>query len=599
MAPRGGDGDRALVGRGREFAQLDAFVRAATGTGGVLLLTGEAGMGKSALLEAATGTARRNGARVLRASGVEFEADVAYAGLHQLLLPVAEELSMLSEVDIDPLRAALGLTSAQPPELLRLTTTTLGALRRLGDGRPLVLALDDLQWLDRATLHLLSFVSRRLDGSSVALLLAQRSGHETFFDRASIPTLELGPLDDDAAHALLRQHHPHLHPVVRQRIVADASGNPLALIELPRGLTAAQEAATDWLPPTLPLSVRLRRLFASRVSALPQPTRSLLLLAALHRGDGAELLRIVAGSSSDVGPAEAAGLVTVGSGPRPLSFTHPLVRAAVVDLASAPQRRSAHRRLSRLARDPHVRTLHLADSVVGTDDEVAALLDDVADTALATGDAAAAVSVLLRAADLTAHAPARARRLATAAYLGANVSGTLSGAPALLEQARAVDPDAMDTLQAATAAAAHLLNSDGGVDTAHQVLVQALAAAPPDGQDPVVEAAVHTLVIVCAFAGAGSCGRRSTTRSPARPVGSRRSCGWPRSRSPTPPGPLRSSSRSSTSWSPRSTAPRTRCGRSRSRSPASTSTGSRPRPSTRWCSQPGQGGRSPWRCRRS
>lgn len=193
--------------------------------------------------------------------------------------------------------------------------------------------------------------------------------------------------------------------------------------------------------------------------------------------------------------------MTVGSGPRPLSFTHPLVRAAVVDLASAPQRRSAHRRLSRLARDPHVRTLHLADSVMGTDDEVAALLDDVADTALGTGDAAAAVSVLLRAADLTAHAPARARRLATAAYLGANVSGTLSGAPALLEQARAVDPDAMDTLQAATAAAAHLLNSDGGVDTAHQVLVQALAAAPPDGQDPVVEAAVHTLMIVCAFGG--------------------------------------------------------------------------------------------------
>lgn len=501
MTRAGGDGRGALVGRAREVALLDDFVRTATEAGGVLLLTGEAGMGKSALLEAAAGTGRQIGARVLRASGVEFEAGLAYAGLHQLLLPIAAEVSTLTEVDTDPLRAALGLASMGPPDLLRLTSATLGALRRVGSVRPLLLVIDDLQWLDRATLQLVNLVSRRLDGSPVALLLAQRSDHETFFDRASIPVLELAPLDNEEAHALVRERHPRLHPLVRQRIVVDASGNPLALIELPRGLTAAQEAATDWLPSTLPLSVRLRRLFASRVSELAPPTRLLLLLAALHHGDGAELLRIVAGSSTDLDPAEAAGLVTVGSGPRPLTFTHPLIRAAVVDLASAPERRSAHRRLSRLARDPHVRALHLADSVVGTDDEVAALLDDVAATALGRGDAAAAVSVLLRAADLTAHAPARARRLAAAAYLGANVSGTLSGAPALLEQARTVDPDAMDTLQAATAAAAHLLNSDGGVDTAHQVLVQALAAAPPDGQDPVVEAAVHTLMIVCAFGG--------------------------------------------------------------------------------------------------
>jgi energy-coupling factor transporter ATP-binding protein EcfA2 len=428
----GGDARETLVGRGRELAACDDFVHTATAAGGVLLLTGEAGMGKSALLEAAAGTARRAGARVLRASGVEFEAGLAYAGLHQLLLPIFEELSALSDVDLAPLQSALGLTPLQPPELLPLTTATLGALRGAARERPVLVVVDDLQWVDRATLHVVSLLSRRLDGSPVALLLAQRSGHETFFDRASIPTLALGPLTDDDAHVLVRGHHPALHPLVRQRIVGDASGNPLALIELPRGLTAAQEAATDRLPSTLPLSVRLRRLFASRVSALPPPTRLLLLLAALHHGDGAELLRIVAGSSTDLGPAEAAGLVTVRSGPRPLTFTHPLVRAAVVDLASAPERRSAHRRLSRLARDPHVRALHLADSVVGTDDGVAALLDDVAGIALARGDAAAAVSIHLRAADLTADAPARARRLAAAAYVGASVSGTLSGAPTLL-----------------------------------------------------------------------------------------------------------------------------------------------------------------------
>ncbi|HEX5336117.1 MAG TPA: AAA family ATPase [Propionicimonas sp.] len=491
------------MGRAQELVVLGDFVRSATRSGGVELVTGDAGMGKTALLKAAArAAAEQTGARVLHASGVEFEADLGYAALNQLLLPAAQELSELRRADATALRAALGLESVHPPELLQLTMATVHLLHQLSQSRPLLLVVDDLQWLDRASLLLLSVVARRLDDSAVALLLAQRSGHETFFDRASIPTLDLSPLSDDDAHTLLREHHPGLHPSVRQRIVADAGGNPLGLIELPRGLTVAQEAATEPLPTTLPLSLRLRRLFESRVSALPAPSRLLLLLAALHHGDGSELMRIVAGSTADLGPAETAGLVSVHPGTRLLSFSHPLVRAAVVDLASAPERRSAHRRLSQLTSDPHVRALHLADSVLGTDDDVARLLDDVADAALARGDAARAVAVLLRAAELTSIASDRARRLAAAAYLGANVTGALAGAPALLARARTDDPDSTDTLQVATAAAAHLLNSDGGVDTAHRMLARALAAVLPDLTEPrVVEEAVHTLMLVCAFGG--------------------------------------------------------------------------------------------------
>ncbi|MCI4066308.1 AAA family ATPase [Micromonospora sp. R77] len=525
----GGPSAPGLVGRGAELAELADFLRTAAESGGVELVTGDPGVGKSSLLEAAVrAAAATTGFRVLRASGVEFEADLGYAGLHQLLLPVADAIDELPDRHGATLRAALGLGSEGTPDLLGLTTATVALLGHLSRDRPLLIVVDDLQWVDRASLLLLSVVARRLNGFAVALLLAQRSGHETFFDRASIPTLELSPLSDDDADALLRVSHPNLlHPSVRKRIVAEAGGNPLALIELPRGLTATQETAVDTLPATLPHSVRLRRLFASRIAELPESCRRLLLLAALHHGDDAELVQIVAGSSADLAPCEVAGLVSIQPDPRRVRFSHPLVRAAVVDQATDPERRAAHRRLAELTHDRHVRALHLADSTLGTDDHIAGLLDGVADAALSRGAADRAVAVLLRAADLTSGGPARARRLAAAAYLGANVTGSLAGASALLARARSADPDATETLQMATAAAAHLLNTDGGVETAHRMLTRALAPSPtepgsrttglhecPFCRQPfadaddlrhhlegVVNNAVHTLMVVCAFGG--------------------------------------------------------------------------------------------------
>lgn len=492
-----------LVGREAEIALLDGFLRRATRSGGAQLVVGDPGMGKSALLDAVADAAHDSfGARVLRASGVEFEPELAYSGLNQLLLPVADQLDAIPAAHASALGAVLGRGSDQPPGLLGVTTATVRLLQHVARTAPLVLVVDDLQWVDRASLLLLSLVARRLDDTRVALLLAQRSGYVTYFDRDTIPAVELSALPDDDAHQVLRAHHPELHPTVRHRIVADAGGNPLALIELPRALTAAQGSAADVLPGTLPLGTRLRRLFSSRVSALPDPSRRLLLLAALHHGDATELLRVVSGSAVDLEPAETAALVSVDPTTRRLTFSHPLVRAAVVDLATPPERRAAHRRLAALASDPHVRALHLADATLGVDDHVAALLDDVAEAALRSGATTTAVEVLLRAADLTAAPPDRARRLAAAAYLATNVTGALAGAPALLTRARSADPNAVGTLQLATAAAAHLLNSDAAIDTAHRMLTRALAAVDPDDADPrVLREALRTLMLVCGFGG--------------------------------------------------------------------------------------------------
>jgi DNA-binding CsgD family transcriptional regulator len=497
------DPDPELLGRGPELTALAGLLREADADGGVRLVTGEPGMGKTVLLEAVARHAGATGMRVLRATGVEFEADLGYAGLHQLLLPVIDALPELPETHRTALGAALGLDHGRTPDALTLTTATLVLFRRLSARSPLLLVVDDLQWLDRQTLRLLSLVARRLRGTGTALLLAQRSGHETCFDPASIEVLELGPLSEPDAHALLRGHHPGLHPSVRRRILADAGGNPLALIELPRGLTVAQGTAADSLPSTLPLSARLRGLFGTRVAALPEASRPLLLLSALKNGQCVELARILADSAAQLEPAEESGLVVMGTGRHGLTFRHPLIRAAVVDLASAPERRAAHRRLAALAPDPHVQAVHLAEAALGPDDAVADLLDDVAAAMLERGEAARAVAVLLRAADLTTTPAEQARRLAAAAYLGANVTGTLAGARDLVEQAHGADPDGAETLQVATAAAAHLLNSDDGdVDTPHRMLVRALAAVDPDRAEPgVVQEAVHTLMLVCAFGG--------------------------------------------------------------------------------------------------
>lgn len=490
------------VGRERGTAALTSFLETAVRDGGAQLVTGQPGIGKTELLNAAMRQAGSMGARVLRASGSEYETELSFAGLHQLLLPATGSLPELPEVHRAALATALGFERGEPPGRLMLTSALLAWLAHLASTTPLVLVVDDLQWVDRASVAVLSLVARRLGGLRVGLLLSQRTGHESFFDRESAPELALTPLKDDAALSLLRHHHPNLHSSVRHRILAEADGNPLALIELPRALTAAQETGADFLPSTLPLSARLRWLFESRVSGLPEPTRRLLLLAALGGEDGTRLTKVIAGSASDLAPAEASELVFVDRRADRLRFAHPLIRSAVVDLATAPERRAAHHRLAQLTADPDVQALHLAESALGPDDTIANRLVEVALTTLERGDTVQAVSLLLRAADLTVDPAERARRLARASYIGANIAGTLDGARALLDRARAADPAVTNTLQASTAAAAHLLNSEGDIDTAHKLLVGAVTHTEPDPHSAeALEEALGTLMMICTFGG--------------------------------------------------------------------------------------------------
>lgn len=497
----------SLAGRAAEMTVLDAFLEQAATDGAVLVVTGEAGIGKSALLGlAARRAVQERGALVRHVAGAEFEADLSYAGLHQLLMPDTTGLASLSEPHRTALETALGLRTGTPPERLLLTSATLALLQQRSAEGPVLLVLDDVHWMDRATAGVLSLVARRLQGTRTGMLLAQRDTEESFFDRSTIPELKVSPLDDEAAEALLRETRPELHTAVRHRIVAEAGGNPLAILELQRALTAGQRSGADALPASLPLTVRLRRLFADRVSALPAPTRRLLLLAALDHGAGTALMRVVADSEVDLEPAESTGLVTVDRRTNRVVFAHPLVRAAVVDLASANERRAAHRRLAELAEDADVRSLHRAEAALAPDETVAGHLEGLATRTLDRGDGVRASALLLRAAELSPAPAQRARRLAQAAFVGAHVTGNLSGAAALLDRARAEDPDATQTLQVAVAAASRLLNNEGDVDTAHGILVGALkqvSVSATDGQTDVraIENAVLTLMSVCSFGG--------------------------------------------------------------------------------------------------
>ncbi|WP_196054767.1 helix-turn-helix transcriptional regulator [Nocardia aurantiaca] len=492
-----------LIGRDDEMAAIARFLDSAARDGAALVVTGDPGMGKTALLDIALDRAATEfDARILRASGAEFEAELSYAGLHQLLLPVSPELAHLPEAHRVALQIALGIDGGPAPDRLLLTTATLTLLQRLARSAFVLVVVDDLQWLDRASAGVLSLVARRSAGFRVGLLLTQRSGYESFFDRTAIPELPLPPLDAESARDLVHSLHPSFHQSVRERIIEQGGGNPLALIELPRVLTSEQESGADFLPATLPLTDRLRRLFTARVSPLPIPTRRLLLLAALDRGTGAALMDVIAASGPDLAPAEASGLVTVDRRGRRVLFAHPLMRAAVVDLASPPERRAAHRRLAQLTEQPEARALHLAEAALGPDDAIAEDLARVADTALARGDSVQSVSLLLRAAELTTRPTERARRLTEAAYIGAHVTGALDGAGTLLARARGEHPDVTDTLRTAAAAAAHLLNSDGDIDTAHRLLVGALDSTPLDQANPrSVEALLQTLTTVCSFGG--------------------------------------------------------------------------------------------------
>jgi len=496
----------AVVGRDEELVLIGSLVAEAGEGGAVLLLTGEPGVGKTALLDVAAEAATAAGTRVLRAVGVEFEADVSFSGLHQILFPLLAEFGQLNSLHRDALNVALGFGVGPPPDQLVVGNAALALLRQSSQDQPVLVIVDDLPWVDRPSALVLGFIARRLSGSRVGFLAASRSGEECFFERAGLSTYEVQPLAMEAAEALVSSSFPALAARVRLRVLADARGNPLALLELPGVLNGSQQAARQALPMVLPLSQRLQAVFASRMTSLPAPTCDLLLLAVL---DGTGDVRILEAADKDcldhLAPAERARLVRVDQGSGLLAFRHPLIRSALVELSTSADRRRAHQVLAGLLTDQlERRAWHLAEATSGPDEETASLLEQAADHILRRGDAVGAVAALLRAADMSALGPERSRRIAKAAHIGADVAGDLRSVSRLLNDARQADPELSGSLYAAIAAAFVLLNRDGDVDEAHHLLAGAIEAQAEsrgaEGNAVLVEA-LHTLQMVCYFGG--------------------------------------------------------------------------------------------------
>src|SRR3954452_617873 len=405
-----------LFGRDREREELDGLLRSARdGRSGVLVLRGEPGVGKTALLDHAVESA--GGFRVARAVGVESEGELAFAALQQLCSQLPDPPDPLPDPQRDALGVAFGLTTGHSPERFLIGLAVLSVLSAAADEQPLLCVVGDAHWLGRASAQALAFVARRLLADRVALLFASRGRNG---ELAGLPELVVPGLGEDDARALLAATtEGALDARVRDRIVEETRGNPLALLELPRGLTPA-ELAVGFTPTTgLPLSGRIEDSFLRRVEELPSDTRRLLLVASADRlGDPIKVWR--AAELLGIGPEAAASaadgdLLDIDTEVR---FRHPLVRSAVYRSASLAERREAHQALADATdpgQDPDRRAWHTAAAAPGPDEGVASELERSAGRAQERGGVAAAAVFLERAAELTPDAERRSLRLLLAA----------------------------------------------------------------------------------------------------------------------------------------------------------------------------------------
>src|SRR4051794_1457773 len=480
-----------LRGRRDERAVLDGLLdEARAGRSGVLVLRGDAGIGKTALLEYAIASA--SDVRMLRAVGVESEMELPFAALHQLCSPVDDFVDRLPAPQRAALEITFGLSAGAAPDRFLVALATLSLLSEAAQEHPLLCVIDDAQWLDRASAQVFGFVARRLLAEPVVLLVAARETTDAFAD---LPELPIEGIDDAEAFKLLGAVIPgRLDERVADQLVAEARGNPLALTELPRGLAPAQLAGGFGLPAALSLAATIEQSFLQRLEALPENTQRLVLVAGAEplgdpallwraggrlentraaRGPGGAGLLVAAaeplgdpallwraaerleitGAARD--PAESAGLIEIDGRVR---FRHPLVRSAVYRAASAEQRRRAHRALAEATdaeSDPDRRAWHLAEATAGPDEDVACELEQAAGRAQARGGLAAAAAFLQRAAELTPE-PRRSAKRALAAAQTKYQAGALDEALALLGTAETgdVEPARVQLLRAQIAFAA-------------------------------------------------------------------------------------------------------------------------------------------------
>ena len=430
-----------LLGREHEIDQLDAALAGATEHGGASLITGDAGIGKTSLLGHVVTQARARGDRVLAITGFESEAELPYAGLHQLLQPILDAAEALPAPQRAALLTALGMEAGAPPEMFLVALATLNMLDTVSEDRSLVVVADDVQWVDAPTASILTFVARRLESTRVLLVAALRAGYRSPVRSAHLTEIEVGPLSEEASTALLVSIAPELDRHVRRLILDEAAGNPLALVELPRGRSNGDAG-------TLRLTDRLERTFSAQSARLPAATQTALLIAALdsepsvgdvmdatHRRVGAEVTVDV------LQPALEAGLISIDASV--VRFRHPLIRSALEQSATAVQRRDAHRLLAEVITDPDRRAWHRAKSVLGADEGAAADLAAVAARAQVRGATSTALGALELAASLTPDEADRARRLLEGAELAFQL-GDRAAVTRLLDSAATVRVSAHD-----------------------------------------------------------------------------------------------------------------------------------------------------------
>src|SRR3954469_5800757 len=407
-----------LLGRRRECEALDRLV--ATVRGGqsaVLVIRGEAGVGKSALLTYLI--ERASGCRIARAAGVESEMELPFAGLHQLCAPMLDRVDRLPAPQRDALATAFGLSAGDPPDRFLVGLAVLSLLSEVAEEQPLVCVLDDAHWQDRASAQTLAFVARRLLAEAVGFVFAVREPSPTQ-DLAGLPELFVAGLDEADASTLLHSAIAgRLDERVTDRIVAESRGNPLALLELPRGLTPAELAGGVGSLDVVALGHRIEQSFLRQLESVPDETRRLLLTAAAEPLGDVTLLWRAAGrlglGINAAAPARSEGLIELGARVR---FRHPLLRSATYRSATVAERQEIHQALAEATdpdTDPDRRAWHRAQAASGPDEAVAAELERSADRAQARGGAAAAAAFLARAAELTPEPAERGRRSVAAA----------------------------------------------------------------------------------------------------------------------------------------------------------------------------------------
>jgi DNA-binding CsgD family transcriptional regulator len=434
-----------LFGRERELSVLTALVdRSIGGHGGALVVTGEAGVGKSALLAEVAGRAEARGTQVLTVAGVPSEAHWAFAGLHQLLRPVLHRVHGLAPRQRAALLGGFGRSGETRPELFLVA---LAALEMIGDShdcRPVLLVAEDAQWLDQPTCAVLAFVARRLAAQPVAMLIASRDGYGGWWDSGELPVLRLERLAQRTAELLLDARAHGLDGPTRRRLLDVAVGNPLALVDLP-GVLRSEQVGDE--PPgllELPLTGRLERAFAGQQAHLPTVTRVVLLVAAANDGDQlAETLSasaIVCGADvpiDAVTAAVAARLLEI-AGDR-VRFRHPVMRSAIYQAAGPVRRRAAHAALSEVLRDrPERRIWHQAAAALGPHEQLASALERTAEQAESRGAMAVAVRAQQRAAELSEHPRRQGTRLLRAAELAFDLGRSAAGRR-LMGSAEALD----------------------------------------------------------------------------------------------------------------------------------------------------------------